>query len=474
MLLAVGGLHIFRAIAPSDTARLGEVSTDLTLLWFALGSSLLSGVVCGLAPARRAAQLTPNELLKDGTGASAAGGSRFGNVLVVLEVALAFILLIASTLMMQTLAHLLHQNPGFRTDHLLTFDLPQAQLLNEKEGEDRESKQIARLKEILEQARRVAGVQDVVAADHGVLNGMRYSHAGVKFEGALAEKGAISQGVVFRYVSPGYFRMLGIPVMRGREFEEQDSTSAQKVILVNESMAKKFWGSLDVVGKRMSFSTDATGHQEWNEIVGVVADARDLDIQSDPEPEYYAALFQWRVNSHHLIVRTQLNPDAMTETISRRVWASFPDQPLTNLATVRRIIADSVGDQRMHMSLLGVFAAIGLGLALIGVYGVVSYSVARRTKEFGVRMALGAGPSDVLRMILWQGIRLVAFGGAIGILGAVAATRVIASELYGVTSNDPRTFLGAVALLLIVGGLACWIPARRATKVDPLESLRYE
>jgi putative ABC transport system permease protein len=474
MVLAVAGLQLFRGVAPSDTARLNEVSTDATLLWFALGSSLLCGIVCGLAPARRAARMTPNDLLKDGSGGSVKGGSRFGNALVVVEVALAFILLIGSTLLMQTLAHLLHQNPGFHTDHLLTFDLPQPQTLSEKEKQENKTSQIARLKEILAEVRQLPGVGDVVAADHGVLNGLRSSHAGMQLEGALPENEQVTQGVVLRQVSPGYFRMLGVPLVRGREFEERDSRSAPKVMVVNESMAKKFWGSLDVVGKRMSISRDAKGNPEWNEIVGVVTDIRDLDVQSEPEPEYYPALFQWGIGSQHLIVRTQVNPDAMADTISRRIWASFPDQPLTNVTTVTRTIADSVGDQRMHMSLLEVFAGIGLMLALIGVYGVVSYSVARRTKEFGVRMALGAGWAEVLRMVLWQGLRLVALGSAIGVLGALAATRVIASELYGVTPGDPWTFAGAVVLVLLVGGLACWIPARRATKVDPLEALRYE
>jgi putative ABC transport system permease protein len=472
--LAVGGLQLFRAVAPSGTARLNEVSTDATLLWFALGSSLVCGIVCGLAPARRAARMTPNHLLKNGSGGSIKGGPRLGNLLVVVEVALAFVLLIGSTLLMQTLAHLLRQNPGFHTDHLLTFDLPQPQTLGEKEKEENKTGQIARLKEILAQVRQLPGVVDVVAADHGVLNGLRASHAGMQLEGALPEREQVSQGVVLRQVSPGYFRMLGVPLVRGREFEERDSLSAQKVMIVNESMAKKFWGRLNVVGKRMSISRDAKGNPEWNEIVGVVADVRDLDVQSEPEPEYYPALFQWGVGSQHLIVRTQVSPDAMADTISRRIWASFPDQPLTNVTTLTRTIADSVGDQRMHMSLLGVFAGIGLMLALIGVYGVVSYSVAGRTKEFGVRMALGAGWAEVLRMVLWQGLRLVALGSAIGVLGALATTRVIASELYGVTPSDPWTFAGAVVLILLVGGLACWIPARRATKVDPLEALRYE
>jgi putative ABC transport system permease protein len=206
----------------------------------------------------------------------------------------------------------------------------------------------------------------------------------------------------------------------------------------------------------------------------VVANARDTNIQDEPDPEYYLALFQWGVGSHHLIVRTRTNPDALSDTISRQIWASFPDQPLTHVTTLGGTIAESVGDQRMHTALLGIFAGIGLALALLGVYGAVSYSVARRTQEIGVRMALGAGRADVLRMVLRQGLTLVAFGAAIGAAGALGAVRVIASELYGVKPSDPWTLAAAVALILLVGCLACWIPARRAMRVDPMIALRYQ
>jgi putative ABC transport system permease protein len=472
--LAAGGVQVFRAIAPDGTVRLTEVSADWTLLWFALASSLVSGVVFGLAPARRAARMAPNDLLKEGTGGSIAGVSRFGNVLVVAEVALAFILLIGSTLMMQTLAHLLHQNPGFRTDHLLTFDLPQPPNGNEKESEGRAASQIARLKEMLAEVRRLPGVEDIVASDHGVLDGMMFSHAGLKLEGALPEEKVITEGIVSRYLSPGYFRTLGVALLRGREFEEHDAMGAPKVIIVNEAMAQKFWGTLDVMGKRISVSKDAKGSPEWNEIVGVAANVRDLFIQDEAEPEYFLALFQWGVGSHHLVVRTRTNPDALRESISRQIWASFPDQPVAHVTTLTRTIAESVGDQRLHTALLGIFAGIGLALALLGVYGVVSYSVARRTQEIGVRMALGAGQADVLRMVLRQGLTLVAVGATIGAAGALGAVRVITSELYGVKPSDPWTFSGAVVLTLIVGCLACWIPARRAMRVDPMVALRYE
>jgi predicted permease len=472
--LAAGLVQVFRAIAPGDTPRLSEISADWTLVWFALGSSLVSGVVFGLAPARRAARMDPSDALKEGTGGSVRSTSRFGNALVVMEVALAFILLIGSTLMMQTLAHLLHQNPGFSTDHLLTFDLPQPQQWNRRDSEGRAAGQIARLKDMVAQVRRLPGVEEVVASDHGILDGMYFEHSGLQLEGALPEQSTVTEGVIARYISPGYFRMLGLPLVRGREFEEQDARAAHKVAVVNETMARRFWGTLDVVGKRLNESTDGKEAPEWNEIVGVVADARDVGIQDEAHPEYFLALFQWSAGSHCLIVRAQANPDALVGTISRQIWASYPDQPLTHVMTLTRTISESVGDQRLHTVLLGVFAGVGLALALLGVYGVVSYSVARRTQEIGVRMALGAGQATVLRMVMRQGLTLVACGAAIGVAGALAAVRVIASELYGVKSSDPWTFSGGAALILIVGCLACWVPARRAMRVDPVVALRYE
>ncbi len=472
--LAAVGIDIFRAVAPPDTARLNEVSMDWTLLWFALGCSLLSGLIAGLAPARRAARLSPNELFKQGTSAGGANRSRFGSALVVIEVALAFILLTGSTLMVQTLAHLLYQNPGFRTDHLLTFDLPQPPNWNEKQADTRAESQIARMQQIIADVRRLPGVEDLAASNLGMLNGIYFGHAGIKLEGVPAEKTEISEGIVSRYLSPGYFRMLGVPLRRGREFEGSDTRSANRVAIVNEAMAQKYWGTLDVVGKRISISTNAKGNPEWNEIVGVSANARDLNIQEEPQPEYFLALFQWGVGSHHLMVRTRTNPDSLTDTISRQIWASYPDQPLTHVMTLTRTIADTVGDTRMHTALLAVFAFLGLSVALLGVYGVVSYSVARRTQEIGVRMALGAARGDVLRMILRQGLTLVSLGAAIGTVGALGATRVLASELYGVTPTDPRSFLAVILLMLIIGCLACWFPARRAMQVDPLVALRYE
>ena len=403
--LALAGVQLFRVVAPEDTPRLHEISADWSILWFALACSVVSGMISGLAPARRAARVAPNELLKQATGLT--GTSRFGKGLVVVEVALAFVLLIGATLLVQTLAHLLHQNPGFRTDHLLTFELPQPPDVTGNDAEARATGQIARMKEILTLVKSVPGVTDAVGSDHGILNGMMFSHAGLKLEGSLPDKSVISEGVVSRYLTPEYFRLLGVPILRGREFTEADALGKQPVFLVNEVMARKFWGTEDVLGKRVSASQDANGKPVWGEIVGVVNNIRDLNIGYEAEPEYFLPLFQSGVSSHHLVVRTSTNPEALVTPIVSSISSRYPDQAVIKVSTVTATIAKSVGDQRTHTALLGIFASLGLLLALLGVYCVVTYSVARRTQEIGVRAALGASRSDLMRMVLREGLSLV-------------------------------------------------------------------
>jgi predicted permease len=473
--LSAGGVEVFRAIAPPETARLSEVSVDSTLLLFALASSLVSGMVFGLAPAQRAARMAPNEALKQAGSRSVSGRTPLGNALVVAEVALAFVLLIASTLMVRTLGNLLHQNPGFQMDHLLTLELPQiADAEKVRLPDDRLTTGTLRLRELLAEIGRLPGVEGVAASDHSVLGGLAFSNAGLRLEGALPGNASIGEGVIERSLSPGYFQLLKIPLLRGRDFNDHDMRGSQSVAIINETMARKYWGTLDVVGKRMRSSKDAKANSEWMGIIGVVADTRDIMIQNEPEAEFFVPLFQQGADSHFLLVRTQTNPDALANTICRQIWSANPDQPVMHVSTMTATIAQSVGDQRMHTMLLGIFAAIGLTLAPLGVYGVVSYSVARRTQEIGVRVALGAGRADVLRMVLRQGLTLVAIGAVIGVAGAIGAVRAIASELYGVTPTDPWTYAGSVGLILVVGCLACWIPARRAMSVDPMIALRHD
>jgi predicted permease len=482
VMLAAGGIRLFRVVAPADTPRLAEISADSTLLWFSLISSLAAGILFGLAPARRASRMDPNESLKEGSGAGSGAArstrqSMLGSALVVVEVALAFILLIGSALMAQTVSRLLHQNPGFRTDHLLTFGLPQPALTSfsdNAESQKQFHEGIDRLQQIIERVQQVPGVVSVTAAGYGVLNGTSEMHSGLQVDGAIPLKSGEERHAITRSVYPSYFRDLGMPLLRGREFADRDAGKAPEVVIVNETMARTYWGTLDVLGKRISMSRDDKGKPVWNEVVGLVADAREVRVGSQPDPEYYLSLLQSGMGSFQLFVRTANDPQALAGAITHTLWGLYPDQPVTHVMTMTRIISESVGDQRLHSVLLLVFAAIGFALALVGAYGVISYSVAKRVQEIGIRMALGARPAHVMQMVLRQGLLLVAAGIVIGAAGAFALTRVIASQLYGVKPTDPATFLGAAALVLLVACAACFIPARRATKVDPILALRYE
>jgi putative ABC transport system permease protein len=480
IILAAQGIGFFRSIAPADAPRVNEISIDSTLLWFSLLISLVAGILFSLVPARLAARMDPNEGLKEGAGTNMGGArsarqSRLGEALVTAEVALAFILLVGSALMTLTVSRLLHQNPGFRTDHLLSFDLPQQFQMpdNQADFAALAKLQAVHFKEIVDRVRQIPGIAAVTASDHGVLMGMTMMESGLQVDGAIPPSSREDRHAGARYIFPSYFHTLGIPIVRGREFTDRDASGAQPVAVVNEAMAREYWGTLDVLGKRISVSPDK-GKPVWNEVIGVVADAREVRMRANPEPVYFLSLLQGGNGSIHVMVRTLTDPDALATTISREIWASYPDQPITHLMTMSRNISESIGDERLRSILLVVFAGIGFALALVGVYGVVSYSVARRVQEIGVRMALGASPSDVLAMVLRQGLLPVALGVAIGAAAAYGLGKVIASQLYGVKPNDPATFLSATALVLVVACAACFIPARRAMRVDPMVALRYQ
>ncbi|OLE97276.1 MAG: hypothetical protein AUG75_10230, partial [Cyanobacteria bacterium 13_1_20CM_4_61_6] len=394
-VLAAWGVQSFRFIAPRGTPRLDEIAPHWTLLAFALGVSLLTGVLLGIAPALRGARNSLNEGLNDRPRNLASSVSprqaRFGSALITGEVALAYVLLIGAGLMLQTLTRLLHQSPGFRTDHLLTFDLPGPSIDQFKSREEWISSGVARLNEVDRQLRQVPGVGDVTATNSGILGGVMVSNGGLRIEGGVRPLTSGADSFVSsRFVSPTYFRTLGIPVLHGRVFDARDDRNRPQVALVNESFARRYWGTPEVLGKRISISTGDKGEPIWDEVIGVVADTRVVHIAGTPPPKLYFSLYQIQSGPLHLIMRTTVDPEALKDTARRAVWASFPDQPITHVMTMKRTIAESIGAQRMHAVLLGTFAAIGLSLVLLGVYGVVSYSVVRRTQEIGIRVALGA------------------------------------------------------------------------------------
>ena len=479
VFLAAQGIQLFHAIAPPDTPRLNEISLDSTLLWFSLLTSLIAGILFGIVPARRAARMDPNEALKEGAGANlgaarSARQSKLGSALVTVEVALAFVLIVGSVLMTLTLSRLLHQNPGFRTDHLLSFDLPQPPfdtVLDEKAFIQKSAEHV---REIVQKVQQVPGVADVTVSDHGLLTGMMMMQADLLVDGAIPPTSKEARSASTRYIYPDYFRMMGVPMLRGREFTDRDASEGKGAVVVNAAMAREYWGTLEVVGKRISLSKDEKGQRKWDEVIGVVSDAREVNLRGEPWPTYFLSMLQGGTGSMHFLVRTHTDPEALGAAISRQIWAAYPDQPVTHMTTMTQTISESVGNERLRSVLLIVFAGIGFALALVGVYGVISYSVARRVQEIGIRMALGASPRDILGMVTGQGLLPVALGVLLGAGAAFALTRLVASQLYGVKPTDPATFLGATVLVLGVALLASYIPARRAMRVDPIVALRYE
>jgi len=471
-IFAFAGVDVFRRIAPAATPRLHEIVADASMFWFALGSSLLAGILFGLAPALRSSRFDINSALQDGTaGGSSNMGSarqpRVGGLLVISEVALAFVLLIGAVVTTAGLAKLLKTDTGMRIDHLLTFDLPLSRNTNDKVDSLH-----AKIQDLVGRVRALPGVADVTVTDHNVLGGFIMVTAGFTVEG-VAPRSLTDRAAQVRYVSPSYFQMLDVHLLRGRFFTEHDVPNSQKVAIVNQAMAQQLWGSVDVVGKRISVGPQSTTN-DWTVIAGVVANTHEVGLGGNPKPEFYFPILQGGPLSLHMIIRTQQDPSTLASVVSRQIWAVDRDQPIAHVMTMDNLIREQTGDDRMNTVLLNFFGAIGLGLALLGVYGVVAYSVSRRTREIGIRMALGANRFDVMRMVIRQGLILSLIGVAIGTAGAIALKKVLQNNFTVANANDVTTYLVAAALVIFVACLACYVPARRAMRVDPMVALRYE
>jgi putative ABC transport system permease protein len=469
LLLAYWGTDLLVAVIPGSIPRSQEIAVDLQVLGFTLALSLATGLVFGAGPAVAATRTRVNETLKEGGRGSAAGvhRSRLHGALIISEVALALVLLAGAGLLVRSFIHLRETDPGFRPQQVLTMSVS---LAPSKYAQPEQVR--AFFQRLLERLQSQPGVKAVGAGTDLPLEGS-WLRAFSAEDRPEPEAGKFP--VIYHTAVRGdYFEALGIPLKRGRYFSEQERPEAPCEVVLSESMARRFWPGEDPIGKRLKWGARQT-ETPWLAVVGVVGDVKQAALEVETQPHTYEPYWQAEHRrTWQIAVRAAMAPSALTSAVRAQVRALDPEQPVTRVRTMEQVISTSMAPRRLNMFLLVVFASAATLLAAIGIYGVMAYSVTQRTHEIGVRMALGARRGDVLRMVIRQGMTLVLIGVGIGLGGALALTRVLASFLYGVKPTDPLTFAAVSVLLAAVALLADYIPARRATRVDPMIALRYE
>jgi putative ABC transport system permease protein len=467
--LGYAGLRALIHFAPPDIPRVGDVRIDMTVLIVTSGLCIATAIVFGLIPAIKARAIAPVDAFREG-GRSQSGGVRGGrlrNVLVVCELALSIILLSGAGLLVRSFSQLQHVNPGFPTHNLLTMEiaLPRARYGGPPQI-------AAAYQQITDGIRRIPGVVSAAAASSLPVGGGG-GHLGRVFlsEGQPDPPASKDTFAQWNVIQTDYFRTMGIPVRAGRAFSEHDTIDSPLVIVISESMAKEKFPNQNPLGKRIRSWRD---ENKYREIVGVVGDQRYRGLAEDPVNLVYVPHTQDSWNGLLLAIRTQGDPQALVRSIRSEIWSHDAKLAIADIKTMDAIVDEELARPRFSMFLLGLFALTALVLAAIGIYGVIAYSVAQRTREIGIRMALGASRGDVLRMIGRRGAALAAAGVVCGVGGALALTRLMKSLLFGVSPSDPGTFVAVCAALVVVTLAACYIPSRRATAVEPLEALRYE
>lgn len=474
LLLSLWGVSLLKAFIPENISQVEAITIDGRVLLFTLLVSLLTGLIFGLAPVVQASSLNLNETLKEGGRDSAAGsrGNRIRSLLVIAEVAVSLILLIGAGLLINSFLRLRNVDPGFRANNLLTMKV----VLPAFKYPD-QARRTAFYNELLTRIETLPGVKSAAFTTNLPLY-QQGNSIGISIEGIPDP--APGQGrrpsVATRVISPRYFQTMGIQLLQGRGFSDQDKEDAPAVAVVNETMARRFWPGQDPMGKRLTpGSLTSTDPNDWITVVGVAKDVRQFELTADPKPQMYLSYVQAGFFApSDLVVSTDLDPISLAASVRKAVWEVDKDQPVSNIRTMEEIVSDSVARQRFSMMLLGIFAALALALAAVGIYGVMSYSVAQRTREFGIRMALGARRSDVLSLAVGHGLKLVLIGIVVGLGAAFFLTRVMSSLLFGVSATDPVTFIAISLVLIGVAAVASFIPARHATKIDPMVALRYE
>jgi putative ABC transport system permease protein len=465
LLLAGWGMQLLVAYGPADVPRLHEVGLDRYVLFFTLFVSVLTGVLFGLAPALQASKPDPSNTLKqDGRGLTHGGRNRMRAALIVSEVALSLMLLAGAGLLMNSFWRLLRTDAGFNPKSVLALDIP---LSRAKTPEQR----AAAFQQLIDGMKTVPGVREA-----SVVSNVPWTDRDIELsfqvEGRTPYKPGEEAIADYNIVGADYFRTMNISLLRGRVFTNQDAANSPKVLVVSNAFVDRYFPNEDPIGRRIVFDgNDKTAR----EIVGIVGDVRRKGLDRDVQPEMYVSFVQSPERRMNLVMRTETrDASEFIPTARAQVKAFDPKQIIWRVQTLEELLGNSVAPRRFNMMLLGIFAGVALVLAAVGLYGVMSYSVSWRIHEIGIRMALGAQRADVLGLVVRQGMTMTLIGLALGLVGAFSLSRVLRSLLYGVSPTDPLTFAGVSIVLLGVALLACFIPARRATRVDPIVALRAE
>jgi len=469
--LAVWGTNALLAASPKNLLDLNSVALNLRVLTFAVAATLLAGLLFGFLPSYLSAHSRISETLKTGGRGSSANRRAFArNTFVVAQLALALVLLTGSGLLIRSFVRLIAVEPGFDTTHLLTFKVS---LPRSKYGTD--PLRLAFFQQFLARISAVPGVRSATTESFPPLTGLGAATAvHLLSQPSLSVSNLPVAGV--RVVGPDYFATMGIPLRAGRLFSAQELAQEKHVTIVNQYFVDKYLHGESPLGQKAAIYMKSLSENEIqpSEIIGVVGNVHEMGLDAVPEPAVYWPHPELVMSAMTVLVRTSSDPLALVSAARGELQKLDPELPMAAVATMDQLLADSLSRSRFTMLLLGIFAAVALLLAAVGIYGLIAYSVTQRTQELGIRIALGAQRRDVLRLVLAQGTRLTLLGLALGVLAALALSRLLATLLFGVTATDPLTFAGVAALLAFVALLACFLPARRATRVDPLVALRYE
>jgi putative ABC transport system permease protein len=465
VLLAYWGLYGLLKL-PQNFVDAQDANLDVRVLLFALAISVLTGWLFGLAPALQFVKPNLQSFLKEGGRGSgdAARWNRLRSGFVIAQVALSLVLLVSAGLLIRSFDKLLRVNVGFKPEQLLSLEyrLPRTKY-----------KEVAAQwnfhRDVMARIQEVPGVQSVA-----LVRGLPFSGNGATAAITLPDREAPPKGqepeVMFNSATPNYFETIGIPFIKGRLFDDHDQPDTPPVVIINQTMAGKFWPGQDPIGKQVKSVQDGSVAT----VIGVVGDAKQFWIEETQQPQMYGAYSQQPGYFATVLIRTKVEPLSLSEQVRQALWKVDADQPMWKIRTVEFLVNRSVADRKFLLALMGLFALLAMILTMIGLYGVISYLVKQRTQEIGIRLALGAQMRDILQMVLTQGMVLVLTGVVLGLGTAWLSTRLISRLLYQVSATDPVTFAVISAFLIAVALLACYLPARRATKVDPLVALRYE